>query len=225
MATSDDRRAARVLLALAALGLLARLVVGAESTAPGALGYEAVGGARPALDSIAARAARLARPLGPAERIDVDRAPADALARLPGIGAGLAGRIVSDRAQHGGFGSLAALGRVPGVGATLLARLRPHVTFSAPVPPTLSRAGGTVLDFDSGRATGRRSQGPLAAVPINTASAKELESLPGIGPALAQRIVAERVRGGPFRRLEDLRRVKGIGPKTVARLKGRIRLP
>ena len=51
-----------------------------------------------------------------------------------------------------------------------------------------------------------------------TASARALEALPGIGPAIARRIVEARARGAVFDRPDDLRRVRGIGPRTVARL-------
>ncbi|MDZ7373012.1 MAG: helix-hairpin-helix domain-containing protein [candidate division KSB1 bacterium] len=50
---------------------------------------------------------------------------------------------------------------------------------------------------------------------LNRASAKELEKLPRIGPALAQRIVEARQRRGGFKRVEDLLEVKGIGKKTL----------
>ncbi len=56
---------------------------------------------------------------------------------------------------------------------------------------------------------------PLA---INLAPAESLTALPGVGPVLASRIVAERTRGGPFRDADDLVRVRGIGPRTAARL-------
>lgn len=55
--------------------------------------------------------------------------------------------------------------------------------------------------------------GPLN---VNRASAEELEKLPGIGPALAARIVAFREAHGPFRTVDDLLAVPGIGPKTLA---------
>lgn len=57
-----------------------------------------------------------------------------------------------------------------------------------------------------------------AAVNLNTATREELQSLKGIGPARAQAIVDYRTQHGPFLRVEDLARVRGIGEKTVRRL-------
>lgn len=62
-----------------------------------------------------------------------------------------------------------------------------------------------------------------AGININTASESELDSLPGIGPAMAKRIVAERERA-PFASVDDLLRVKGIGPAKLAKLRSRIRV-
>ena len=56
-------------------------------------------------------------------------------------------------------------------------------------------------------------------VNINTADRRSLETLPGIGPALAQRIIDYRRTNGSFRTIDDLTKVSGIGPKTVERLK------
>lgn len=53
---------------------------------------------------------------------------------------------------------------------------------------------------------------------VNKASAEELELLPGVGPSLARRIVAARNELGPFRRAEDLSRVRGVGEKTRRKL-------
>jgi competence protein ComEA len=56
-------------------------------------------------------------------------------------------------------------------------------------------------------------------VNINTADSAALDSLPGIGPALAQRIIDYRQEHGPFARLEDLMEVSGIGPGTFEKLR------
>lgn len=58
------------------------------------------------------------------------------------------------------------------------------------------------------------SEGSLV-VNINTASARELESLPGIGPALAQLII----QGRPYETIDDIERVQGIGPGLVKSLR------
>ena len=57
---------------------------------------------------------------------------------------------------------------------------------------------------------------------INTAAQGELELLPGIGPALAKRILEYRTAKGPFKRVDDLDNVKGIGPKILARLRPQV---
>jgi competence protein ComEA len=59
---------------------------------------------------------------------------------------------------------------------------------------------------------------------INTASADDLASLPGIGPSYAQRIVEYREKNGPFHKVEDLLNVRGIGEKTFERIRDRLTL-
>lgn len=59
---------------------------------------------------------------------------------------------------------------------------------------------------------------PQNAININTASELVIDTLPGIGPVKAKAIVAWRIENGPYKRLEDLMEVKGIGEKTFNRL-------
>ncbi|MDP3992759.1 MAG: helix-hairpin-helix domain-containing protein [bacterium] len=59
-------------------------------------------------------------------------------------------------------------------------------------------------------------------VNINTAGASELDTLPGIGPAYASAIINYRTANGPFVRIDDIVKIKGIGPKTFEKLKSRI---
>ncbi|MBE0594026.1 MAG: ComEA family DNA-binding protein [Gemmatimonadales bacterium] len=208
MAAGEDRRAALLLLTLLLTGVVARFVA-AGGGPPGEIGYRSAADGLPTRDSVTARAERLARPLGPGERIDVDRAAAEELTRLPRIGPALAQRIVSDRERRGPFGSLDGLDRVPGVGPVLLETLASHVSFS----------GRAVVGTPDGTAAA------TSRVRVNTATKEELATLPGIGPTLAAAIVEVRERTGPFRRLADLRRVPGIGARTVDRLREHVQLP
>jgi competence protein ComEA len=61
-------------------------------------------------------------------------------------------------------------------------------------------------------------------IPINSAWTEELELLPGIGPALADRIVAYREKHGDFKKIEDLKKVKGIGDKVLKQIRPFVKL-
>lgn len=152
------------------------------------------------------------QPLAPGERIDPNRADALQLDRLPRVGPALANRIVEWRRDHGPFRSLADLDAVPGVGPALLETLEAHVD----LPSRIAAAS-------PGRASG--SRGRSSPVDLNRATGEELESLPGIGPALAERILASREAEGPFRDVSELRRVSGIGPALLERLAPLVAVP
>jgi competence protein ComEA len=67
--------------------------------------------------------------------------------------------------------------------------------------------------------TRRASPAGATAVNINTATASQLEGLPGIGKATADRIVEYRQKNGGFKKVEDLMNVRGIGEKSFLKLK------
>ena len=82
-------------------------------------------------------------------------------------------------------------------------------------------AGQTSSAAASGPDVGGSSSG---VININTATAEELDSLPGIGPSTAAAIVEDRERNGPFASPEDLMRVSGIGEGKFSKLKDQIRV-
>src|SRR5690606_13949200 len=61
-------------------------------------------------------------------------------------------------------------------------------------------------------------------IDLNSAGKPGLESLPGIGPAMAERIIADRETNGAFTSVDDLDRVKGIGERTIDRLRSRVQV-
>jgi competence protein ComEA len=67
--------------------------------------------------------------------------------------------------------------------------------------------------------TAGRSQEKEGKLDLNRATAEELQGLPGIGPVLAQRVIAQRTTHGPFHTVDDLRDVKGIGKKRMDQLR------
>ena len=102
--------------------------------------------------------------------------------------------------------SILGVAALLGMGVLLWQRQRPPLTVAgSPTPAEAARWDGALQ---------RARQ-----VDINTAGVAELERLPGLGPALAQRIVEDRETHGPFETPEALSRVKGIGPKTYEALK------
>ena len=112
----------------------------------------------------------------------------------------------------------------------------PHVVGGvASVPPTYARPDaptshtpygsrseqlgfpppGPRIDIGGPPRAGAPSPTAQRRIDLDRASAQEIEALPRIGPALAKRIVADRDAHGPFRSLDALHRVKGVGPATL----------
>ncbi|MFD8915884.1 helix-hairpin-helix domain-containing protein [Streptomyces sp. NPDC059575] len=135
--------------------------------------------------------------------------------REPGIRQLPAGSRVADALKAAG-------GMRPGVSAEGLNRARFLVdgeqilvgsTVAPAAPPGPLGGGGT----------GVGGTGPASPVPLNTATAEQLDTLPGVGPVLAQHILDYRTRHGGFRSVEELKQVNGIGNSRFSDLKPLVR--
>jgi competence protein ComEA len=207
------RRAAVVLLVLSTARWYAgRSPAEDQARAPGPTpAADAAAHAR-ATRAAADEGERRARPLKPGDTVDPNRAPEEELDRLPGVGPSTAAAIAAARDGGAVFRRPADLTSVRGIGPATVERIAPFLELSAPPPPSPARGRGS--------AASRRSvgSGPVPPVDVNRASVDELRQLPGIGPVIAERIVAERARAS-FSSIDDLVRVAGIGPATVGRLR------
>jgi competence protein ComEA len=148
--------------------------------------------------------------------VDLNTADRAELQQLPGVGPSLADAILIHRREVGPFHTVDDLGAVYGVGDKTLAKLRPLLTVSdppveklerKPTPPPVVVPSGKIQPGE-----------PL--IDVNTATEAELMRLPKVGPATAKAIVAAR----PFKSVDDLDRVKGIGPKTLEALRPFVRV-
>jgi competence protein ComEA len=126
-------------------------------------------------------------------------------------------RIIDAIRAAGGATARADLARL-----NLAAKLDDGTRIAVPVvgqpapaedPTAVSGAADAAAGGDASTPSG--GDGPID---VNTATADRLEALPGIGPTLAAAIVQERERNGPFRSVDDLNRVPGIGPGRLAQL-------
>jgi competence protein ComEA len=157
--------------------------------------------------------------------LDLNQADRVQLMQLPGVGENLARRIETYRAEHHGFRTVDELRRVNGIGPKLLEKLRPYVYVEVPASteedePTEKAVRPVVAKVEDEKKSFvvSRKEPLTEPIDVNHATAAELRRLPGIGPTLSQRIIQTRQQQ-PFRSVEDLRRVWGIGAKTLERLR------
>lgn len=176
-------------------------------------------------------------PRGAADPVaDGAGAPAPSPGPPPAAG-GTGGRIVVDvsgKVRRPGIHRLPSGARVadalraaggvrPGVDLDGLNRARVLVDgeqILVGVPPGTAAAGGTEGGGAGPTAAGGTATGPVS---LNSATAEQLEALPGVGPVLAQHIVDYRAQHGGFRSVGELREVTGIGDRRFADLQSLVR--
>jgi competence ComEA-like helix-hairpin-helix protein len=223
-------------LALGVAALLLAAGAAARAFAPGAPPAELSGpaGAETSVSRLVSDVSKgvedqeqRSKPMAAGEKFDINSASAADLDRI--IGPAQAQAIVDYRTSNGPFRTLEELDNVPRVGPAAIEKLAPHLTFGVARGVVSARpsfqSAASVADWDrSPEKASRAASGSAAGVvDLNTASAAQLVALPGIGEALAKRIVAWRDANGPFRSVEALMEVDGIGEAKLARLRPLVR--
>jgi competence protein ComEA len=127
-------------------------------------------------------------------------------------------RVVHAIDAAGGPAAAAALDGL-NLAATVVDGQRVYVPVVGEIDPATVHNGPTSADLLP--VIGAPSAGDAAYAPVdlNRAMSTELETLPGVGPSTAAAIIEDRQRNGPFATVDDLDRVTGIGPATLARLR------
>ncbi|MDH6623331.1 competence protein ComEA [Streptomyces sp. LBL] len=139
--------------------------------------------------------------------------------RDPGIHRLPAGSRVADALRAAG-------GVRPGTNIDGLNRARflvdgEQVIVGGPAPPSVpASGGGPAVGGVAGSVAGAA---PAAPVSLNTATVDQLDTLPGVGPVLAQHIIDYRAQRGGFRSVDELREVNGIGDRRFADLRNLVR--
>ena len=163
--------------------------------------------------------------------VDINTATQQELEAVKGVGAATAKKIIAGRP----YKSLDELTKA-GLSAKKIAPLKPYLTVAgAPAAPALTpaaekkpKAAPAAAKSQATPAVGKEvapskpvpAAAPAAAVPVdlNMADQKALESLPGIGPALAKKIM----EGRPYQNVADLSRIKGLNKAKIDAIKDKV---
>lgn len=140
----------------------------------------------------------------PPSRLDINKAVLTDFMKVKGIGKKIANRILEQRNKVGGFKSMKDLREVKGVGEKTYQKLVCAFFVENEGPLPCWSTPSKVL--------------PSEQINLNTATAKELQKLNGIGPKKAELIIQHRTTVGLFRSPDELTKIKGIGKNTVEQL-------
>lgn len=162
--------------------------------------------------------------------LNINTAAEEELMILPGVTRCVARNIVEYRTAIGGFRRVEDLALVSGVGAVRLQSFRCDITVkrrSSSRSSSRTQSIDSLPSCESGRSQrSQQSQGgrsfhgsPLRAINVNTASIFDLMNIRGMNQELAANIVEYRERKGPFKRIDELIKVKGVSGRVLSTLK------
>ncbi len=146
----------------------------------------------------------------PQGQVNINTAGRTDLMTLPGVGESTANKIIEYRNRNP-FKSIQDIMKVSGIGVKKFQKMRPYIT---------TGNENDSLKLQSGPPSSEKPKKTIETNPkinINTASKAQLESLPGIGPSIAQKIIDYR-SASPFQSIEDIKNVSGIGVKKFEKI-------
>ena len=153
--------------------------------------------------------------------LDPNTATLVELDRLPGIGRTTAARIIENRPYR----DLSELGKIIGARRALQLQSRLSLPRGAPLERVKredEKRARAALQTQRGAHSDAKASTRAGPLYLNRATAKELDQLPGIGPAVAARILARRDSLRGYQSWEQLDSVSGIGPALLKKLKERV---
>ncbi|MBN2054595.1 ComEA family DNA-binding protein [bacterium] len=146
-------------------------------------------------------------------KVNLNTASLEELMALKGVGDKTAQDIIDARP----YTSIRELSRVPRVGEKTVVKLAPYITVGK--PESIEDLVAKTNEGTSRQPAPAKPEKPKVLIDLNTATAKELEQLPRVGPATAERIIEYRNQAGRFNSIEEIMNVKGIGPKMFENMK------
>lgn len=148
-------------------------------------------------------------------KINLNKATLSQLIRLPNIGPVKARSIISYREKLGGFKSLKQLTEISGIGVKTLEKLKDYLYIEDEESKMSAQKVFKIENKDL------KSDEDFP-INVNEADLDTLQKLPGIGEVKAKAIIDYRIQNGGFKKIEEIKEVKGIGEKTFERIKDMI---
>jgi competence protein ComEA len=156
--------------------------------------------------------------------ININTSGLHELQKLPGVGPATARRIIQYRKKKGVFKSTSELLEIKGIGHATLKKMEPFIFLKGMRTKPSSLSENHSQDQKTDKVSKEQASSDHSPININTANAQELESLPGIGPSLSHRIITYRKKNGFYKSKSTLLKIKGVGKKTLAKIKPFIKL-
>lgn len=159
--------------------------------------------------------------------LNINNATEEELMTLPGINRNTAQNIIEYRCRIGGFKKVEDLALVSGVGAAKLGVMRPEICVSQKRSSSSrgSSPGSSRQDVNLNERSMRRSNSNAQLrINVNSANVFQLMKVKGVGQLIAENIVAHRDKKGPFKSLDELSKVKGIGAGLLGAIRHHLTL-